>query len=158
MATSFGFYAKEQGIILAGLTLMGAFIVQLIPIIKKKISDFSGLIILSIMMAVGFFAASFPIGYFGLFAMLIIAIAAKLADPWISIVINQAIPSKYRATTLSTAALITRIPYVLIAVVAGNSIQAGNLSGFNMAVAMVIIAVLIMGIFLSRSSKVDKVV
>ncbi|OGM14110.1 hypothetical protein A3D84_03320 [Candidatus Woesebacteria bacterium RIFCSPHIGHO2_02_FULL_42_20] len=154
IATSFGFYAKEQSIIIGLLTLISAFAIRLVPKLREKISDMGGLVILSLMMAIGFFAAAFPIGYWGVFVLLTIAIAGKLADPWISVVINREIPSKYRATTLSTAAFITRLPYVLIAVVAGSSIQAGKLSIFNLWVAGAILLGIFLSFFLYKLRKV----
>jgi len=156
IATSFGFYAKEQGIILPLLTLYGALIVRTVPYFKKKLSDISGLVILSIIMALGFLISSFPVGYYGLIAMVLIATAGKLSSPWISIIVNKKIESKYRATTLSTVALMTKIPYVLIAVMAGKMVEESNLNLFNMSTATVIIIIAILSasiVFLRRNNK-----
>lgn len=142
-ASGFGFFATEQGIILPILILMGAFAVRKIPYLKTKISDLTGLLILSGMMAAGFVLASFPIGYFGIIAMILIDLAGGLASPWISIIVNKRIDSKYRATTLSTVALVTKIPYVLIAVAAGKIVQEGKLPQFNLTVGLIVLVVAI---------------
>jgi len=141
IATSFGFFAKEQGIILPLLTLYGALIVRTIPYFKQRISDVTGLVILSIIMALGFFIASFPVGYYGIIAMILIATAGKLSSPWISIIVNTRIESKYRATTLSTVALMTKIPYVLIAVIAGKMVENSTLNKFTFTVGLTIVLV-----------------
>nr|MBP7928294.1 MFS transporter [Patescibacteria group bacterium] len=122
-ATSFGFFAREQGVILPLLTIFGAIIVRGIPLLKKKFSDVTGFLILSTLMAGGFILAAFPIGYWGIVTMIVITIAGKLATPWISIIVNARIESKYRATTLSTVALLTKLPYVLVAITAGQMIE-----------------------------------
>lgn len=150
IATSFGFFAQEQGVILPALTIVGAIVVRAIPYLKKKLSDLGGLLIFSVMMAVGFLIAAFPIGYWGIFSMIIIAISGKLASPWISIIINKRIESKYRATTLSTVALMTKVPYVLIAVLAGRMVEDSRLPIFNLWVATIIILVAVSSVVLVK--------
>jgi MFS family permease len=153
IATSFGFYAKEQGIILPLLTIYGAIIVRFVPFLKRKLSDISGLVLLSLIMAAGFFIASFPVGFYGLISMILIATAGKLASPWISIVINKRIESKHRATTLSTVALLTKMPYVLIAIMAGKMVENANLNYFNLSVAFVVMFVSLASALLVKLNK-----
>lgn len=140
-ATSFGFFAREQGFILPSLAVLGAIAVRYIPYLKSKVSDFKGLIILSLIMATGFIMAFFPIGYYGIISMILIALAGKLASPWISIIINKQVESKNRATTLSTMALMTKLPYVLIAVLAGKMLENGTLPVFNLGVGIIVLSV-----------------
>ena len=147
MATSFGFFTKEQAIIFPCLTLFGAYIVKFLPQARKKISDIKGLVFLSGLMSAGFVLAYFPIGYFGIISLVLIAMAGKLASPWISIMINKNIQSKYRATTLSTVTLMTKIPYVVVAILAGSMVEKGLFPVFNLGISIVIIAVAIVSIF-----------
>lgn len=153
IATSFGFFSKEQGVLLPLLTLSGAFVVRAVPFLRRKVSNLTGFMILSAIMALGFFIAAFPVGYYGIFALILIMIAGKLADPWISIIVNKKIESKYRATTISTVALITKIPYVLIAVVAGKMIENGQLPTFNFITAGTILVVALGSFFLIKVRK-----
>lgn len=146
IATSFGFFAKEQGIILPALTIFGAIIVRFVPFFKKHLSDVTGVVILSAIMAVGFLLAAFPIGKYGIISMIFVAIAGELASPWISIIVNKRIESKNRATTLSTVALMTKIPYVLFAVVAGKMVGNDQLGIFNLVTALVIIGVTLLSL------------
>jgi len=148
LATSFGFFAKEQGLILPALTLLGAIIVRSVPYLKRKISDIWGLVILSILMACGFFLAGLPIGYYGIFSMILIMIAGRLATPWISIIVNKRIDSKNRATTLSTVALLTKIPYVLVAVAAGKMIEEGKIGLFARSTGLVIFGVILLSMMI----------
>ncbi len=159
MATSFGFFAEYQAVILPLLALLGALVVRTIPWLKPRISEFKGLLVLSLIMVVGFFAASFPIGYFGIIPMILIAIAGYLATPWVSIIVNKNIQSRYRATTLSTLALITKIPYVLIAVLAGKLIEEGRLATFTLSTSGIILFVAVVStlyVIFSKKSKVRK--
>ncbi len=153
IADSFGFKAQAQGIILPILTLSSAFLMRYIPFLKKKISDFTGLLIMAIIMAISFYLASFPVGYWGFLIMVFIAFSGKLAYPWISIIVNKEIPSANRATTLSTISLITKIPYVLVAVIAGKAVQEGQLKTFNSYVGLLILAGIIIGLIVNYLSK-----
>jgi len=154
IATSFGFFSREQAIILPIMTILGAIAIRAVPYLKKKLSDLSGLIILSVFMSIGFIMASFPIGYWGIISMTLIAVVGKFASPWISIIINKRIESKNRATTLSTVALMTKIPYVFIAILAGKMVEEGTLPTFNLWTGVVIIVVaLISVLFVSLKNK-----
>lgn len=153
IATYFGFYSKEQSIILPILTLSCAFLIQYLPAVRKRISNFKGLTILALIMAFGFFLSSFPIGYWGIIPMFLIAFAGKFASPWVSIIVNKEISSEYRATTLSTISLLSKIPYVLVAVLIGQAAEKNMLAQFNMGVAGMILFVLIISSVLKLQTK-----
>ena len=123
-----------------------------IPFFKRKVSELSGLLIMALIMAFSFFAASFSIGYWGILIMIFIAFSGKLAYPWISIIVNKEIPSANRATTLSTISLITKIPYVLVAVVAGKAVEQGQLKAFNSYVGLVIFGGILIGLLINYIS------
>lgn len=154
LATSFGFYSESQGIITAIMAVVCAVVIRFIPYFRKKISDLAGLILLLVLMAVGFIGAYFPIGYWGVLVLIVITLGGSVASPWISAIINKDIESKYRATTLSTMAFIAKIPYVLLAVIAGNLIQQGNLRYFNLGIGLVLVVCIIFGLaFFTRKNK-----
>lgn len=138
-ATYFGFGDKQLAIILAVFGIINAILAQLIPFFRKKISDKKGLYFLAIVMGAGYILTYFDLGYLGVLPMFIIAASGYLSYPWISIVVNREIPSKYRATTLSTVALITRIPYVLLAIIAGSMLEQGRINVFNFILGCAII-------------------
>lgn len=139
VATSFGFLDKAQAILFAGFGILNSILVRYIPNIRKWWGDEMGLFYLTILMGIGFILAALPLNYLGLFPMLIIAVSGYLVFPWISIIVNKEILPRHRATTLSAIALLTKIPYVLIAMVAGKLIESGKLSTFNLVVGIVII-------------------
>lgn len=153
IATYFGFYSKEQSIILPILTLSCAFLIQYLPAVRKRISNFKGLTILALIMAFGFLLSAFPIGYWGIVPMFLIAFAGKFASPWVSIIVNKEISSEYRATTLSTISLLSKIPYVLVAVLIGQAAEKNMLPQFNMGIAGIILFVLIISSVLKLKAK-----
>ncbi len=143
-ATHFGFGDQQLAIILAVFGIINAILAQLIPFFRKKISDKKGLYFLAIVMGAGYILTYFDLGYLGVLPMFIIAASGYLAYPWISIVVNREIPSKFRATTLSTVALITRIPYVVLAIIAGSMLEQGRINVFNFILgAAIILSILV---------------
>lgn len=153
MMTSFGYNAQEIGIILAGLIFISGIIIKYLPVIRSKISDVSGLSSLLLIMAVGFIYSYFPIGKLGIIGILAISLPGKLARPWLSVIVNREIPSQYRATTLSTLSLIYKAPYVLIAIYAGQIIQAGRVNQFSLGVGLTLLVGLVLGlgVYFSRA-------
>jgi len=146
IATSFGFFAQEQSIILPILTLSSAFLLQYLPAIQRKISGFKGLTILALLMGLAFLLSAFPIGYWGIIPMFFIVIAGRFSGPWISSIVNKEISSHYRATTLSTISLLTKVPYVLVAVLIGAAAEKNMLSQFCLVLAgMILFATLVSG-------------
>ncbi len=65
-------------------------------------------------------------------------------------IINKEVPSKYRATTLSTSALLGRVPYVFVAIAAGEAAEAGLLGVFALAVGSVLILATVINFFYFR--------
>jgi MFS family permease len=143
IAISFGFMDRAQSIIYAGSGLVSAYIVKSFPQIRRRISDFKGVVFLASLIGLGYFLAGFPLSYWGLIAMLCITLAGKLVTPWASVIINRQLYSHYRATALSTLALFVRIPYAVIAIFAGRLIESGQLYLFNFGAASIIITVTI---------------
>ncbi len=153
IAIEFGFLATAQAVIQAITGISCAIAVGLIPRMRDKFSDIAGLIILAGMLATGFLFAALPIGYFGFGVMLAVALAGNMASPWVSVVVNRELPSKYRATALSTIALFTKIPYVVAAIIAGRMIDSGYLWLFNLVIGIVVLASVIWTVVYFSSQK-----
>jgi MFS family permease len=153
MATNFGFFATEQGVIIPVLYILSALLLRMIPRLRKCLSETSGLVIFSLLMAVGFMISSFPIGVFGIIAMILIEISGSLSYPWISVIVNERTSSGSRATTISTIALISKIPYVALAIFAGNLVQQGKMNDFAMGIGISLICVIFLSLTLFALKK-----
>lgn len=139
VAVNFGFFDKAQALIFAGLGIISGLTVRLLPKIRNLIEDTNGLYWLTAIMGIGFMIMSLPLGYGGILPMLVVGVAGYLVYPWISIIINRDIIPKYRATTLSTVALLTKVPYVMVAIIAGKMVEQGQLWLFNLILGIVIL-------------------
>lgn len=153
IAIHFGFFATGQAVIGAIFGVTGAIAVGLIPKMRDKLSDVTGLVLLTSVLAVGFLFAAIPLGYYGFLVMLAIALSGNLASPWVSVVVNRELPSKYRATALSTIALFTKVPYVVTAMIAGKMIDGGYLWLFNLVIATLVATSVIWTLFSFSTKK-----
>lgn len=88
--------------------------------------------------------------------MLLIGLSGDLSTPWVSIVVNDEIESKYRATALSTVALLAKVPYVLLAVIAGTMAEKGTFSYFCLGVGTVIMMSVLAGALMNIRKKAIK--
>lgn len=145
MAVGFGFDADAQAMIGAVLGVLGAVAAGFVPRLRRRITDRQGLVLIVGLLIIGFAGAVFPLGTVGFLMLLVIRIAGALVHPWISVIVNRAIPSADRATTLSTVAMLSKIPYALTAVIAGVMAEAGAFAAFSGMVALVLLLVLFVG-------------
>jgi hypothetical protein len=141
---SFGYGGTSQSYAIAVIMLIAAASVYMLDKIRKKITDTNGIILLNIVLAISFLLASLKLGLaLGFIVMTFVAVVGNLAYPWISVIVNEQISSQYRATTLSTLSFFTKLPYVVMAIFAGEMMQQGKLSAFNIGVGLFIIIILI---------------
>lgn len=144
VAVNFGFGPNEQSVITSAAYILIAVTVRFIPRIRRRTGDFGGLALLNIGLVLALFGMALPLGSGSVFAAAILVLmhlSGSTSRSWTGIVINENTPSQIRATTLSTVALLTKLPYVLVAVVAGLMIDGGQLAAFvtGMAVASLLL-------------------
>jgi hypothetical protein len=124
-----------------------------LPFLRRRLGDWVGLIILTLLLIVGVGGAGWTAGFAGLTFLILIRVAGDVAEPWISVIINKYIPSKDRSTTLSTVSLFSKLPYVLTAVIAGDMAQRNELGVFNLGVIIFLFIMLGLSLaFLLRAS------
>jgi hypothetical protein len=76
---------------------------------------------------------------FGALILIAIRSVGGISSSWASIVVNREIPSEYRSTTLSTVALISKIPYIATAMIAGGLAENGQFNLFYWGVVAFLI-------------------
>ncbi len=134
----FGFHASAQAIINAVAGIVSVVALSRLDRLRKLFGERLGLVVLALIMGAGFLAASFPLGAFGILAFLAIFIVNSLVEPWLNDIVQHEVPSSHRATALSTLALLQKLPYVLLAPIAGSLSFDGNFSLFLVGVALCI--------------------
>lgn len=129
---------RGQSIIYSIAALLSALIALTVPFLRKRISDYKGLTILGVVTSLIFLLLSLPLGVMIVVPMVLIILIGGVANPWVMTVINVNIPSKYRATTISAMTLVSQLPYVLVAIIAGRMVEQGNLNQFLLAISIII--------------------
>jgi MFS family permease len=136
----FGYKASAQAVInaMAGIAAIAA--LTRLSAFRRFFGEKKGLVLLALLMAGGFLAASFPLGKAGLAAFLLIFVVNSLAEPWLNDVVQHEVPSLHRATALSTLSLLQKLPYVVLAPLAGSFSTSGHLSRYLLGIALCIFA------------------
>lgn len=142
IAASFGYDGVAQGFLNAVVIISASLFVYSFPALRKRFGDKRGIIFLMLSMSLAFFLAGIGEGLaLGGVIICLLSIIGHLVDPWISAIVNKSISSQYRATTLSTLAFFTKLPYVVLGAFAGALIEAGQLAQFNLGTAALVLGV-----------------
>lgn len=143
MAVSFGYDAKGQSVIYTFLAILNIFTIGLMPRLRRMLGDYWGLRILNLVSGLAFVASSYVLGIWGIGLLWLLESAGNLGDPWTSTVVNENTESKYRATTLSTLAFMTRIPHFFVNILAGLALDSYGIGRFHWWLGIVIIILVI---------------
>lgn len=150
----FGYYENAQAIINAVAGVASILALTQLDRLRNWFGERRGLVVLALIMGIGFLATSFPIGALGLLAFLVIYVVNGLVEPWLNDVVQHSVPSSHRATALSTLALLQKLPYVLLAPIAGSLSADGSfwkfLVGISICIFVAIAVLLIFGILNGR--------
>lgn len=153
IALGFGFGEKTQSFLFSIVGFLILPLVYRMPKFRRKISDKKGLYILTILLGLSFILSSLPLGYLGVLPIVLFSICGSLTFPWVSVVINNEVPSKYRATTMATTNLLMKLPYVLSAVFMGRIIEKNELPTFTFVLGIVIILSVLLSIYIYHKTE-----
>lgn len=142
-AISFGFQPHEMGILFGILGLVDAVVVHWLPQFRKKFSDYS-LLWIGVVMSLGYLFFFLPIGKFGVLFMIMIEVFGAFADPWTSTIVNKHLDSSLRASALSAIQLLGRIPFFILNILVGYSIDHGYITLFNVSIGAVALILLLL--------------
>ncbi|PIY69238.1 hypothetical protein COY90_01765, partial [Candidatus Roizmanbacteria bacterium CG_4_10_14_0_8_um_filter_39_9] len=153
IAIGFGFFAKEQSVIYAVSAIVCTIIIGQLPVFRRKINDWEGVMGLGILVSLGFMAAYLKLGWYGIIPMLVIENAGRLSTPWMLAIVNKRIGSAHRATTLSTLEFIGRVPYIGLNYLAGKAIDDKVITVFHLQVGLISLIVLLLWYIIVRLNR-----
>lgn len=141
---SFNFDSLSMGAIFVSYGIIIAIIINYLPKLRKYISDFAAVIFLSLGMIACFYIFTIATPVIGFLTAIATSIFGVFGYTWINIIINEKIPSNSRATTLSTVAMILKLPIIIVSPFAGAIIDNGGLHIFLFSFAsLMLIGVII---------------
>jgi hypothetical protein len=143
IGVSFGFGAAEMSYVFMFEGLISPIIYFNFKSIRKKTGDYLGLVLLNFLLIICFFLFSGNLGAWGAIPMILMSLVSSLANPWLVIIINKFTPSEVRATTLSTLAMILKLPYVITIAYLGNLVNEGFLKSTLLYLAIILLVLAI---------------
>ncbi|MBP9702849.1 MFS transporter [Candidatus Woesebacteria bacterium] len=144
MAVSFGLNSQGQSIVYTLLAILNIITIGLMPRLRRMIGDYWGLRMLNLISGMAFVASTYLLGLWGIGILWLLESAGNLGDPWTSSVVNENTESKYRATTLSTLAFMTRIPHFFVNILAGLALDSYGIGRFHWWLGIAIILLVIL--------------
>lgn len=144
MATNFGLDSRGQSIAYTIFGIINILAISFMPRLRKIVGDYAGIRMLNLLVGGAFIISTFNLGVWGLFAMVVIETMGNMGDPWTSSIINENVGSRYRATTLSTLALLTRIPHFFVNILAGSAIDGSGINSFHFGLGVLIFVITIL--------------
>jgi hypothetical protein len=146
VAVSFGYDHINQSALQFVESLLALGVLALFPWLRRRLGDGLGMAIMALVLALGFLIAATGAGvdrtwwlWWGGAGILLIRLFGGMARIWFAAIANRNIPSEYRATALSAVALLAKLPYVLLAVLAGIAQEQGMMGAFCAAIALSIV-------------------
>lgn len=136
----FGFDGETQSYLLGSITFISTIFVYNYNKIKKHISDYFGLNLLTFIAVLGWTLSIVGFGnnFLGFLAFAFLSVSGSLFKMWRSSIVNNNVESKYRATTISTMQFLVQLPYIFVAII------YGYLADINMTKAYYAFAVIIL--------------
>ncbi len=140
MGKEFGYDGETLSYMIALVSLISSLVVFKFDSIKIAVGDKVGLLVIGTMAIIGWFLAGVGGRYVvGLTTFLLLTVSGQLLSPWMSSVINKKVPSKLRATTISTMQFFVQIPYVLVVIWFGSLIESGKTSLFYYLITVLLL-------------------
>lgn len=153
LGVEIGFEPYQFGLIAAGMYLLASLSSQLVPVINKKITGIGILVLSTLFISITFIVSPLLGFATGALALSIRWSMQSIFDGATSIIVNQNIESKFRATTISTLTLIKNIPYAFAAYFLGSVMENANVRSFNLWVGLSLLAVLTVTYIHERSTR-----
>jgi len=149
LAGYFGFTGETFGYLLGLVAIPAAYLSFHLDFLIEKIGSKKLLLIVAFFYSLAFFIGfSSRSLYTGIILFFIINMMEKIGEPLVSVLVNERIDSKHRATALSVIALISQIPYVVILLWFSFMMEVKNLSSLQLIYAGFMGCIFIYSLFL----------
>lgn len=139
--------------VIAGLTALSVFFFARL---RKRFGTVPLLFFCAFTYVTVFTALALPFNWFvGAVAVLITALSVNYVEQLFSVFINRHTHEEHRATTLSAVSLLTRAPYVLLAVVTGALAERNQLASLCLVLGLIGFAAVGWAFLLRRAQPAD---
>lgn len=153
LGVEFGFQPQQFGIISASMYLIASAATQLVPILRKKLSSVSIVLITALGIAGTFIVSPFLGFMTGAFILGLRWCLQYMYDSTASIIVNTNAVSKYRATTISTLNMLKNLPYALAAYSLGSVMEHASARMFAYYLGIAMLGVIAVAYTFLQSNK-----
>lgn len=147
LLVEYGFTGWQMGIVVALTYVISSVIAQLMPRVSQKITASKLVYILSLVIAGLFVLAGFANFYLGGLIVIIWAGFNTGYETVASVILNNNINSRYRATALSTFSMLKSLPYMIFGFAIGRLMDQFSVKSFSSTMGIVMLVLfLLLGI------------
>jgi MFS family permease len=132
LAVEYGFSAEQLGVLMAATYIVGAVSSQITAPLLQRYSPKRLITVLGLLIVITLVTSPFVTFLLGGITILLRSGPHQILENVSSIIVNKNTESKYRATTLSTFAMATSLPYAFFAIYVGtimDTFSAKNVTG-----------------------------
>lgn len=142
MGRDFGYDGQTLGYLISATLIIGFIVAYKFNDIRTRLGDLKGYGLLLIVAGLAWLATGLLANSMLLGSLVFGAITAtgELSTLWASVILNEHVKSKDRATAISTLAFLVQIPYVLVVIIFGNLISTGTVSIFYVITGLMLLA------------------
>lgn len=141
LGVEFGYTPLSLSFLTAAIFLFSALASQLTSLVGKRFGEIKGILILAIISIITLTVSPFAGFVVGGITLILRSAVQVIIENLTSVILNNSIDSKYRATALSSFNMLKNIPYVLTAYITGylmNIITARNFA-FSLGILLLVI-------------------
>jgi len=120
LVIEFGFKGTQLGVFYAGIFIVSALGVQLTPWLKRYLKPYQIITIIGVVFSATLMISPFVMMFVGGLTVYLRETFGQILINLTSNEVNRDIPSKFRATTLSTFSMLKSLPYMFFAILIGH--------------------------------------
>lgn len=143
LGIEFGFDNKSLSLLTAAMLLIASFTVQLVPKLRHKLGNINSIFLVGLIGVIIYTVAPFITIYVGGLTLILRQMSDSFFENLSSTVINNSVPSKFRATSISTFNMIKELPYALTAFFIGGLMDMITARNFALILGILLFALLI---------------
>ena len=153
LGIEFGFNNKSLSILTVIMLLTASIAVQLVPKLRRKFGNIASLFLVGGFGVLIYIVSPFLSIYFGGLALILRQISDSFFENLSSNTINQSVPSKFRATSISTFNMIKQLPYAIGAFFLGTVMDNITARNFAFILGILLLVLLLINYFNLRKKK-----
>ena len=151
MGEEFGYDGETLSYLIGGVMVVSTIVLHYFDKLKEFLGNKRGLVLIVLATMMGWLLAGLSNNLLiGVVVFLLLSVTGQLHTPWVSSILNRNVPSKLRATTISTMQFFVQIPYVIVVIFFGLLVNQKMTDFFYVGVFIVLALSLLTSYLLAK--------